>query len=314
MPPHPRRRHSTAPVTLAWVLALPFALALLSGEARAQTPGREPAVVELLPGARSLGLGWVPQVGSDDPDLAFTHPALVQDLSGFQGGYTRFGDGSGAYTLAAAMEWFGGGVAVSLQTLEYVGPASGPGAREDGLDDLLAVPPGGEGVSESAATLTYGRSLIGVRIGVSGRVFTQRYASEREMGGAMDVGAATTAGPVRVALSARNLGGDADLPEEVVLGAGAYGRPLGPLDLGAAAQVRYRDDGGFEFGGGIELGYWPIRGRTFVGRVGFRNVLEGSARPFSLGGSFWGDSLVLDYAFQPVEGLDGIHRIGVGWR
>lgn len=279
-----------------------------------QTPGREPAAVELAPGARALGLGWTPQLGSDDPDLAFVHPALVQSLSGVQAGYIRLGESGSGYSAAAAADWFGGGVAISVHTLEYVGPAGGPGTRADGLDDLVSSPVGGRGVSESAATLTYGRTLRGVQVGVSARAYTQRIGDDRFTGGAADLGIARGVGPLRLALSARNLGGDADLPEEVVLGAGAYGQPLGPLDVGAAAQLRYRDDGELVVGGGLEVGYWPVRGRTFVGRVGLRNVPEGNASPVTVGGSFWGDSLVLDYAYQPVDGRDGIHRLGVGWR
>lgn len=307
----PTRGSTTRPVGL--LLAL---LGLWGGAAptSAQTPGREPVVVELAPGARAVGLGWAVQPGSNDPDLAFIHPALVQGLSGLQASYTRLGEWGAGYSAAAAADWFGGGVAISLHTLEYPGPASGPGTRGAGLDDLLASPVGGRGVSESAATVTYGRTLLGVEVGVSGRAYTQRFGEARSTGGAADLGLARGLGPLRVALSARNLGGDADLPEEVVLGAGAYGRPLGPLDVGAAAQIRYRDDGELVVGGGIELGYWPVRGRTFVGRVGFRNVPEGDASPVTFGGSFWGDALVLDYAYQPVDGRDGIHRIGLGWR
>lgn len=303
--------HNAVRAVLVLVASLPplapFAVA-------AQTPGREPAVVEIAPGARALGLGMALQVGSNDPDLAFVHPALVQGLQGLQFGYTRLGEHASGYGVSAAGDWFGGGVALSVRALEYPGETGGPGLRERGLDDFLSDPAGGPGVSESAATVTYGRNLFGVQFGLSGRLFTQRHGDVRSTGQSADVGAATSAGPLQVALSVRNLGGDPDLPEEVVLGAGAYGQPLGPVDIGLAAQVRYRDDGEFVAGGGLEVGYWPIRGRTFVGRVGFRNVPEGDASPLTLGGSFWGDSLVLDYAWQPVDGLDGIHRISVGWR
>ncbi|HSG48878.1 MAG TPA: hypothetical protein VLA43_13750, partial [Longimicrobiales bacterium] len=299
---------------LAILPLLALVSALASSAVHAQTPGREPALLELIPGARSLALGMALQVSDRDPDLAFVHPALAVGAGGIRGGYTAFGHAAGGYTLSAGTDWFGGGVAVSLHSLEYLADPGGPGLREAGLDDFLTEPPSGAGVSESAATLTYARTLFGVQVGVSGRFFSQRFAGRRSTGEAVDLGAATSVGPLKVALSARNLGGDSDLPEELVLGAGAYGRPVGPLDLGAAAQLRYRDDGEVEVGAGLEFGYWPIRGRTFVGRVGVRNIPEGSARPVTVGGSFWGDSLVLDYAFQPMEGLDGIHRITVGWR
>ncbi len=196
--------------------------------------------------------------------------------------------------------------------MEYV--ASVPGARTQGLDDFLVESATGEGVAESAATITYGRSLFGIDVGVSGRLYTQRFGTARTTREAFDIGAASSLGPMDVALSVRNVGSDEDLPTEVVLGAGGYGQPVGPLDIGFAAQAGYRDDGEFTVGGGAEFGYWPVRGRTFVGRVGFRRVLEGEASPVTFGGSFWGDSLVLDYAFQAVDGFDGIHRVSVGWR
>ncbi len=296
-------------------IALLAAWLFSGGVAEAQTPNREPAVVELLPGARALALGMAPQLGSDDPDLAFVHPALVQELGGVRGGYTRFGSTAAAYTLSTASDWFGGGVALSVHALEYGRPAgSSPGDRSRGLDDLIGEADAGRAVGEMAASATYGRTIARIRFGVSGRLFTQRHGGERISGQAIDLGLATQAGPVRVALSGRNLGNADLLPSEVVLGAGAYGRPLGPLDVGGAVQLRYRDDGQLEYGGGVEFGYWPVRGRTFVARVGLRNIPDGEASPLTFGGSFWGDALVLDYAFQPMDGLDGIHRVGLGWR
>ncbi|MDT8341483.1 MAG: hypothetical protein RQ751_08230 [Longimicrobiales bacterium] len=295
-------------------LALATLLALTAVPAAGQTPGREPAAAELTPGARALGLGMAAAVGSNDPDLAFLHPALVQDLQGIQGSYTWFGSGAGGFSLAAATDWFGGGVALSLHTLEYRSGPGGPGTRRSGVDDFFRRPPDGESVSETVATATWGRSLLGLDWGASARAYTLRHDNGRTTGQAVDVGVATEVGPARLALSGRNLGDDENRPTELVLGAGGYGQPVGPLDLGFAAQLRLRDDGELEAGGGLEFGYWPVRGRTFVGRIGLRDVRDGEARPVTFGGSFWGDSLVLDYAFHPVEGLPGVHRLSVGWR
>ena len=286
----------------------------------AQTPEREPAVLELAPGARALGLGWAPQVGSNDSDLAFVHPALATGLAGFQVGTSLFQNGGSGYSLSTATRgWFGGGVAASIQTLEYNAP--GPGRRPGGLDPLFDGDDSGQGVSETAATLTYARDLFGIDVGVSGRVSTQRFDASSVTTAMVDVGAALPLGPLTTALTVRNLGREPELggetlslPTEVVLGVGGYGQQVGPLDMGMAAQVIRRDDGEFLYGGGLEVGYWPVRGRTFVGRIGFRNVPEGDASPVTFGGSFWGDDLVLEYAFQPVSGEDGLHRISVGWR
>jgi hypothetical protein len=304
----------------AAVVAATVTAPCLPGHAAAQTPEREPAVLELAPGARALGLGLAPQIGADDPDLAFVHPALATGLDGFHIGTSLFQGGGTGYSLSAATsDWFGGGVAASLHTLEYL--SLGAGRRPGGLDPLFDEDESGVGVSEMAATLTYARNLFGVDLGVSGRVTTQRFDGSSITTAMADVGASLPVGPLTAALSIRNVGREPELageslrlPTEVVLGVGGYGAEVGPLDLGLAAQLARRDDGEFLYGGGLEVGYWPIRGRTFVGRVGFRSVPEGDASPVTFGGSFWGDDLVLEYAFQPVSGEDGLHRITVGWR
>ena len=101
----------------------------------------------------------------------------------------------------------------------------------------------------------------------------------------------------------------------MVLGAGAYGRQLGPLDVGLAGHLSYASEETV-YGGGLELGYWPISGRTFVARIGVQNAPEGSAAdPFTFGFAFWGDDLVLEWAYQGFGDLDvGTHRFGVRWR
>ena len=70
-------------------------------------------------------------------------------------------------------------------------------------------------------------------------------------------------------------------------------------------------------GGGVELGYYPIQGRTFVARLGFQDVPEDSeAAPVTMGFAFWADDLTIEWAFRPVSDADegGTHRFGVRWR
>lgn len=314
----------TAPKASSWLkLTLLGAAAVLAtaGSAVAQTPGREPASYEIPLGARALGLGLALQLGSDDPDLLSVHPAMVGRVSGMMASHTRFGDGGRAFSASAGREWLGGGVGIVVRSLTYDGRAAG--TRPGGLDPLIQGPAPEErrGVSETSAAITYGRAFMGFQVGLTGRLGTQRFSDTDVTFGTVDVGIAHPVGPGWVSLSGRNLGraprlrGESlELPQEIVLGAGAYGAPVGPLDLGLAVQLSRRDDGEFTAGGGVEFGYWPIRGRTFVGRVGVRTVPEGDASPVTFGGSFWGDDLVLEYAFQPVDDLDGIHRVSVGWR
>jgi hypothetical protein len=74
-------------------------------------------------------------------------------------------------------------------------------------------------------------------------------------------------------------------------------------------------DGDLEPSLGLEVGYWPINGRTFVGRIGYRHRSgEYEAVPVTFGGAFYGDNIVLEYALQPFDSGDPSHRFFMGWR
>ena len=103
-------------------------------------------------------------------------------------------------------------------------------------------------------------------------------------------------------------------PSRLVLGAGAYGQQVGIFDVGLTGALSYSESQTVA-SGGVEVGYWPIRGRTFVARAGVRQVPEGDGSPFSFGFAFWGDNVVLEWAYRPFGELDtGTHRFGVRWR
>ena len=98
-------------------------------------------------------------------------------------------------------------------------------------------------------------------------------------------------------------------PTRLVLGAGAYGQQLGPLDVGLSGSLSHSDEQTTP-SAGLEVGYWPIRGRTFVGRVGLQGIPEGEGSPFSFGLAFWGDNLTAEWAYRNY-GEAGTHRFGV---
>ena len=284
----------------------------------AQTPEREPALLELPASTRALALGGAFQLGANDADLLFANPALLERARGLSLGVQLLGGGGRAATLSAAAEGFGGGVGLGLLVLEYGSADAVSGTRPGGIDPLLAEGP--NAVSEWVATLAHGRELLGVRVGVSGKLVGQRIGPDRGETFALDLGASRDLKGVTLGVAVQDVGPDLEvdgsgrLPTRVTVGAGRYGRQLGPLDLGAAAALTMRADGELVPGGGIEVGYYPVTGRTFVARLGARRVVEGEALPFTFGGSYWGDRLVLDYAFQAVDGHDGVHRVTVGWR
>lgn len=307
----------------ALLTSLPLASAGLSpGALAAQDGATAPRVLQLPASTRAMALGDAFMMTGESSDAVFYHPALVEGAQGFGLDIQTWSGDATAASASAATGWFGGSVAVGVQTLQYGVPDDDLSALPRGQDLLFA--PGDEPASERVATVAVGREVFGVRMGLAGKLVEQRVAGERDATGAVDLGVATEVGPLTAALSARNLGpemtfiaGDVALPRRYTLGVGAYGQEVGPLDIGLAGSLRYEEsEDEFVPGAGLEVGYWPIRGRTFVGRVGVRRVPEGDASPVSLGFAFWGDDLVLEWAWQPFGGDvdEATHRFGVGWR
>jgi hypothetical protein len=87
--------------------------------------------------------------------------------------------------------------------------------------------------------------------------------------------------------------------------------PVGPLDLAASGAVSVRRGGRVSPAGGVELGYVPIDGVTFAGRVGARLPEKNGEAPITLGASFTFDRVSIDYGFEPYQGEGSGHRIGI---
>lgn len=296
------------------------ALLLAPAAASAQAEGRLPLLLQLPASTRAMALGDAYAMSSGHADALFYNPALVGDASGFGLDVeTWSGEATGA-AASAATAWYGGAVAVGLQTLQYGGATSGATLLPSGQDVLFDV--GVATTSERVASVGYGRRLFGVQVGVAAKLLEQRVAGDRDATAAVDLGVATGLGPLTVGLSAANLGpdlelpsGPAPLPTRVTLGVGGYGQEVGPLDVGVSGALTRRDDGELLAGAGVEVGYWPISGRTFVARVGVARVPEGAASPFTFGIAFWGDDLVVEWAYRDFGTLgEGTHRFGVRWR
>ena len=304
------------PLLIAAVLA-PVAL-------DAQVQGNLPKVLTLPASTRAMALGNAYVLTERHADVLFYQPALLSRASGFGMDVQRWSAEASSTTASAAMAWFGGGVGIGLQTLQY---STASLAVPAGQDDLFAA--GTVPVSERVATLGYARILKGFELGMAGKLVDQRVGTSINTLTLLDVGLAHGLGPIMVGLTAKDFGpqafdsdedddaeDDVDArPARFVLAAGAYGQEVGIFDLGVAAQVSYSSDE-TQVGGGLEIGYWPITGRTFVARVGAQTVPEGSeASPVTFGFSYWGDDLVLEWAYQDFgEVGEGTHRFGIRWR
>jgi hypothetical protein len=287
----------------------------------AQAEGYLPKTTQLPASTRAMALGDSYVMNSRQADAIFYHPALLTGASGVGLELQRWGPSSSSATLSGAVQWLGGGVGIGVRTLQYGAFGSGDLAAPSGQDHLFDF--GSVPVSERVVTVGYARdAFFDIDVGVAMDLVDQRVGSARQSVALFDVSAAREVGPLGVALTVHDLGEKPILdpggkgPAKVVLGAGAYGEQIGIFDFGFAANVGLDNDD-VTYGGGVELGYWPIQGRTFVARVGFQSVPDGSeAQPFTTGFAFWGDDVTIEWAYRPFSGTDegGSHRFGLRWR
>lgn len=265
-------------------------LSLSHLEVTAQTG---PRVLRVPGSTRALGLADVHPAGSVDSDAIFYHAAFDDRLRGASIAAQRYGGEGTLYTASAGIDWWGGALALGLRTLE----------------------------DERAASLAFARRVKGVRGSITGHVVEQRAGAERNTTFAADIATGFMIRAVALAIAARNIGPgyelagiDMDLPT-VLAATAALTNPLtpGPLDVLPVAALTWEVHGEVIPAAGVEVSYWPISGRTFSLRVGARRAPEGT-RPFTLGGGFTGDRLILDYALVPFDDDRFAHRFGVRWR
>ncbi|MGH7505459.1 MAG: hypothetical protein ACRELX_07395, partial [Longimicrobiales bacterium] len=175
--------------------------------------------------------------------------------------------------------------------------------------------------SERVAAVAYTRRIKGVRVGITGKAVEQQSEGERETTLAIDVSTGHVFGPVAVGLAVQNIGPTADVgivvvdsPIRATLAAAATrAAAVGPLDVLPAASLSRLPDGTFVPAAGVEVGYWPIQGRTFIARAGIRKPAGEALNPFTLGAGFQGDRIALDWAWASFD--DGAtHRISIRWR
>ncbi len=307
---------------------LPTLLVFLfhSGPVGAQTRDRGPMVLEIPSSTRALALGNAFALGYGDPDAVFYHPSQLNRIQGLGATLRRFGANGTFTALSAGQSWFGGGVALGLQQLSYEAPLDPSPSAGDILglpvDEASLRDEGQTALSETVISAGYGKSLLGAQMGVVGKLIEQRAGSRKAGTAAVDLGLAVSPGPFTVGVSVQNLGpglqfagGEIGLPTRFTLGATSRRAPVGPLDVSASSAVSYRRDGDVVPSVGLEVAYWPITGRTFVGRVGYRYLSDDfSAVPVTFGAAFMGDNIVLEYAFQGYDSGDPSHSFSLGWR
>lgn len=308
---------STCPVR---VVCLSVLLALLWSAPPAQAQeGYGMRVLELPASTRALGLGGAFPLHAADSDALFHAPAFAGTLRGFALGGAWWSPEAMALSLSGGGEWWGGALAAGLQTLDYEGDGAhdAPSEAETSLGGA-----GAERVSERVATVGYARRIWVLDVSLAAKLLDLRAGDASMRGPAFDIAVGRAVGPVRLVLTGEHLGPALEegarrltLPMRASLSGATRSYPLGPIDIGAAATMAVREDGMVLPGGGIEVGYWPVVGRTFQVRAGLRRS-DGGLTPFTLGAGFSGDNLAIDYAYAPYEDspTSRVHRFSVKLR
>ena len=279
-----------------------------------------PQLLELAPTIEALALGGA-HMGSGAHAI-FAHPALI-DGEGTSALVQRFGEAATRVMASGGMEWFGGSVAIGLALLEYGAPGADPSLLLS--DEAALTVAGPTGAAEYAVSAGFSRTVKGLEAGIAAKLVGQRLGGSGSTTAAFDFGLAKSFGPASVALTVQNVGPalesaipapseDLSLAKRVSLGAFTRRYPVGPLDIGGAAQVMRTGQGDLTVGGGLEVAWWPVAGRTFVGRIGGRRTGDGTASPLTFGAGFAGDRIRVDYAFQGYDSVEGAHSFGLAFR
>lgn len=336
---------------VAALLALPPAAGLLhaqgsgengSGSGNSASAREGHVVVTRLPlSTRSLAMAGALPLASPDSDLFLRNAALAQRGRGM--GLTVHGYEAGArlVVMTAGMPWLGGGVGLGLRHATYLAPGFSAGGTPEprrrsagnrmrqgyggmvppGLDPIPGATTAERALGETALTVGYGRMVRGFRVGASLSALEVRRGYASKNTGFLDAGVTRDVGRFTLGLSGGGLGPGPRLPPDFgevpawgTLAAASQTTPVGPLDIAGAFALTWREGGEVEAGGGVEVAWWPVAGRTLTGRVGVGGSHIDEAFPLTLGAAFLGDAFTLEYAWRPVEAARGIHGVSLRFR
>jgi hypothetical protein len=283
--------------------------------AAAQAAGIGPIVLQLPASTRAIGFGNA-YVGVREPEAVFYNPAQLGVRPGVAMSVERYGSVATAGAFASTYTFGPIGFGIGAQLLDFDAASAGyPGAAPNG-EQLARRGP--LAASSLVAATALEMAYKGIRWGLTGKVAQDRVATARDGVLLADVGAAKEIGPVTAGVTVQNLGTNpkmlgtsAALPMRATLGVAGGGLPVGPLDLAFSGAVSVRRGGRVAPAGGDELGYMPIDGITFAGRVGARRPEKNAEAPIALGASFTFDRLSIDYGFEPYQGKGSGQRIGL---
>lgn len=284
--------------------------------ASAQAPASAPLVLAVPSSARvaALGNAWV---AGRDQDVVFSNPAqMINVRPDFAVSMAHFGPGAngGSFATVYAAGKLSFTLGAGIQILNF-----SPGINQAspfGVESLLTR---GNQDAQSSVTTVGGAILWKTfRIGASAKYLSDRTSVNRHALVA-DLGVARNLFGGVAALAVQNLGPAAlsdtpaaKLPRQVALG-WSRTKPIGPLDFALFTQVTARS-GWASPAAGLETGYSWIEGYSITFRAGARRPESNLERPVTLGASFSGDRLTIDYAIRFFDNSRNAHLVTVRWR
>jgi len=277
-----------------------------------------PFILTLPTSTRALGLGGVYVYSSPDADAIFSAPSVISSSRGSSLSAHNYGDEGKYVSLSTTFNISGGVLAFGVQTLTYsVGEkthTSVPYRPEELFSSLPFAS------SDIVTSIGYGKSIQGIQFGIVGKMIESRTSHQSFNTKVFDFGFAKTGFGTTWSLTVQNMGpelfdnGGFPLPHQVNFSASTRRRQLGPLDYYGTGRISRLEDGAVVQAGGLEISYWPIRGRTFTGRIGVRDVPVGRASLVTYGAAFTNDNITFEYAFEDFEYYGSVHRFGIRWR
>jgi hypothetical protein len=304
--------------TLTAAAAL-FGVLLPAAAVSQTTVTRAPLLAEAPGSPSAFVLGRSAEWASGSHAAVFHNVGALRSTGGAAIWAHSFGGHATVLGITTGRALLGGAFAVGLRQVSHRGAGAGLGSLPTDEGDFLSEGP--IGLNAVEATVGYSRSApFGLRIGVGGKLLEQTVDGARVSRAALDLGATRRLGPATLGVSARNIGEDMDfgdlaapLPLEFGVGAAVPRQAVGPLDIGGAVNLVYREDEEYVPSGGVEVAYWPIQGRTFIGRIGYAGSPSGPAQSIVLGGGIELDAWAVNYGWRPYEDLRDGHQFGITW-
>lgn len=292
----------------------------------AQESVEGPLVLRLPASPRLLGMANA-GAASNDADVLFYNPSMLLSARGMTASMQSYGSRATAGSIANVATTGSTTVAVGTRLLRWESDGRSYGdVLRHGATHLSDIPTGDDRVEAASSEVTLGlaRTVKKLRLGLAVKYAEDRLGSRAAGFVAFDLGFSHQVGSTVLSVIAQNLGAGprmddvrAASPRRIGVGWGGGPTPRWEhWDLGMQTEITVEGDDWFvRPAGGVELGYVPVDGVSFLIRSGLRMPRERDESLVTAGMGITLDRLSIDYAMEPIRGGRPVsHRIGVRFK